>query len=185
MAVISDCNEPGTTVISDCWASYLDLGAHGYTHHTVNQTSRFVDERTAAHTNTIESTWHFVKAFLNPYNRTEVHFPSRPVHVRRTMWTSSLNSCTLLQTRTGAYRLLPTGIVPRDSPLPRNHHYMRRRTSQVSTSFRHYSWRVSHLCFAVPTIQDQFQIKLYNLFDMTSGIWIVSRFRKAKFYFGL
>jgi len=42
---------------------------HGYTHKTVNHTILFVDFRTAAHTNTIESTWRLVKAFHNPYNR--------------------------------------------------------------------------------------------------------------------
>ena len=69
MAVISDWIEPGTMVIIDCWAAYRDLGAHGYTHHTVNHTIGFVDERTGAHTNTIATTWRHVKAFLNPYNR--------------------------------------------------------------------------------------------------------------------
>jgi hypothetical protein len=44
---------------------------HGYTHQTVNYTIGFVDERTGAHTNTIESTWRHVKAFLNPYNRVD------------------------------------------------------------------------------------------------------------------
>ena len=32
MAAISEWIEPGTTVISDCWAAYQDLDAHGYTH---------------------------------------------------------------------------------------------------------------------------------------------------------
>ena len=43
---VSDWIEPGTTVISDCWAAYRDLGAHGYTYRTVNHTIGFVDERT-------------------------------------------------------------------------------------------------------------------------------------------
>ena len=55
---------------------------------TVNHTIAFVDERTGAHTNTIENTWRHVKAFLNPYNRQGVlHFPSRPVHI----WCRSRN----------------------------------------------------------------------------------------------
>ena len=35
----------------------------------VNHTIHFVDVRSGAHTNTIESTWRHVKAFLNPNNR--------------------------------------------------------------------------------------------------------------------
>ena len=69
MAVISDWVEPGTTVISDCSASYHGLEAHGYTHETVKRTIGFVDQRTGAHINTIQSTWRHVRAFLNPYNR--------------------------------------------------------------------------------------------------------------------
>jgi hypothetical protein len=69
MAVIDACIEPGTTVISDCWGAYRDLDAEGYTHRTVNHTIGFFDELTGAHTNTTESTWRHVKAFLSPYNR--------------------------------------------------------------------------------------------------------------------
>jgi transposase-like protein len=69
MGVLTAWVEPGTNIISDCWAAYRNLEAHGYTHQTVNHSIGFVDLRTGAHTNTIESTWRHVKAFLNPYNR--------------------------------------------------------------------------------------------------------------------
>jgi transposase-like protein len=69
MAVISDQIEPGTTVISDCWGVCRNIEAQGYTQRTVNHSIEFVDQRTGAHTNTIESIWRHVKAFLNPYNR--------------------------------------------------------------------------------------------------------------------
>jgi hypothetical protein len=52
MVVVSAWIEPGTTVISDCWAAYRVV-VHGYTHRTVNHSFTFVDERSGAHTNTI------------------------------------------------------------------------------------------------------------------------------------
>jgi transposase-like protein len=69
MDVFTAWIETGTTIISDCWAAYRYLEAHGYTHQTVNHSTGFVDLRTGVHTNTTESTWRHVKAFLNPYNR--------------------------------------------------------------------------------------------------------------------
>jgi transposase-like protein len=71
MAVICDWIEPGTTVISDSWGSYRGLGSHGYTHRIVDHSINFVDPHTGAHTNTILSTWHQVKAFIGQYNRGE------------------------------------------------------------------------------------------------------------------
>ena len=44
VTIIDAWIEPGTTVISDCWAAYRDLAARGYTHRTVNQTISFVNE---------------------------------------------------------------------------------------------------------------------------------------------
>jgi len=69
MAVINAWLEPGTTVISDCWGAYRHQDTEAYTHRTVNHSTGFVDERTGDHTNTIDSTWRHVKAFLGPYNR--------------------------------------------------------------------------------------------------------------------
>ena len=63
--------EPGTKLISDCWAAYQDIGSNGYTHRTVNHSILFVNLDTGDYTNHIESTWCRVKAFLRPYNRQE------------------------------------------------------------------------------------------------------------------
>jgi len=71
MTIIRDRIEPGTTVISDSWAAYRDLGSQGYRHRTVNHSIQFVDPHTGDHTNTIESTWRRVKVFLGQYNRGE------------------------------------------------------------------------------------------------------------------
>jgi transposase-like protein len=69
MGIINDWIEPGTTVISDCWAAYRNLESEGYTHRTVNHSIHFVDPDTGAYTNTIESTFRSVKVFLGQYNR--------------------------------------------------------------------------------------------------------------------
>jgi hypothetical protein len=69
MVIIRGWIEPGTTVISDCWGAYHDLGTQGYTHQTINHSIHFVDPDTRAHTNTIKGTWHQVKVFLRQYNR--------------------------------------------------------------------------------------------------------------------
>ena len=47
--------KPGTIVHGDCWKSYNKLSKLGYTHVTVNHSKQFIDWRTAACTNGIES----------------------------------------------------------------------------------------------------------------------------------
>jgi len=79
MAIIRDWIEPGTTVISDSWAAYRNLGAQDYTHQTVNHSIQFVDLRTGAHTNTIESKLRSVKVFLDQYSRGE-DYEFHPTH---------------------------------------------------------------------------------------------------------
>jgi hypothetical protein len=69
MAVFRDWIEPGITIISDCSSTYRDIETIGHTNKPVNYTIDFVDVPSGAHTNTLESTWWHVKAFLNPYNR--------------------------------------------------------------------------------------------------------------------
>jgi transposase-like protein len=61
--------EPGTKIISDCWAAYHSLDQQGYTHETVNHRIGFVDQDTDAHTNTIKNCWRHLKVFVNPYCR--------------------------------------------------------------------------------------------------------------------
>ena len=60
---------PGTTIYSDCWASYnqivnLDMG---YEHRTVNHSLHFVAPD-GTHTNTIESTWKSAKRQFKEMN---------------------------------------------------------------------------------------------------------------------
>ncbi len=41
--VITRRIKPGTTIVSDCWASYNGLELLGYEHKTVNHSTNFVD----------------------------------------------------------------------------------------------------------------------------------------------
>jgi hypothetical protein len=58
--------EPGTTIISDCWAAYRDVGSIGYTHRNVNHAVSFVSPDMGDHTNTIKSMWRVLSNLFNP-----------------------------------------------------------------------------------------------------------------------
>lgn len=57
LQVILDKMEPGTTIISDCWAAYNTIGDYEFQHLTVNHKFNFVDPVTSAHTQNIENMW--------------------------------------------------------------------------------------------------------------------------------
>jgi transposase-like protein len=71
LTIIRDWIEPGTTVISDCWGAYHNLGSQGYAHRTVNHSLHFRDPHTGAQTYTLKSTGHRVKVFMGHYNQGE------------------------------------------------------------------------------------------------------------------
>ena len=48
---------PGSTIHSDMWAAYNQIGNIGYQHGTVNHTYNFVDPQTGVHTNRVEAMW--------------------------------------------------------------------------------------------------------------------------------
>jgi hypothetical protein len=53
--------EVGSTIHSDEWRAYSNLSDHGYVHKTVNHQLHFIDPKTEANTQSIESTWRRVK----------------------------------------------------------------------------------------------------------------------------
>lgn len=62
LPIIRDSIRPGTTIMSDLWASYGGIRAMGFQHLTVNHSLNFVDPITGAHTQKIESNWNKAKA---------------------------------------------------------------------------------------------------------------------------
>ena len=74
---------PGTTVISDCFASYKCLQDEGYKHYAVNHKVTFKDPVTGAHTNTIEGSWSWIKRQLR--GKRPVNGPFDP-YLAEFMW---------------------------------------------------------------------------------------------------
>ncbi|GFU38829.1 mitotic-spindle organizing protein 2A [Trichonephila clavipes] len=84
LAVIKEWVLPGTTIISDCWASYNCLKDEGFQHLKVNHSLTFVCPVTGAHTNSIEGSWSGIKRFLgNTTHRPEDMFDS---YLHEFMW---------------------------------------------------------------------------------------------------
>ncbi|KII67026.1 hypothetical protein RF11_06522 [Thelohanellus kitauei] len=68
LSIISTHVLPGSTIITDCFRSYHNLG-HLYNHLTVNHSETFRDPITGACTNTVEGTCHALKLKIAPRNR--------------------------------------------------------------------------------------------------------------------
>ena len=80
----------GTTIISDCWKGYFNLGSdYNYKHLTVNHSKNFVDPETGACTNIAEGTWFQVKRTLPQSGRYKDHLAS---YLAAFMWRRQHNS---------------------------------------------------------------------------------------------
>lgn len=56
--------ERGSVIMTDSWSAYNNLETLGYEHLTVNHSQNFVDPQTFANTQTIESSWRFLRHTL-------------------------------------------------------------------------------------------------------------------------
>ncbi|GFW55467.1 putative transposase-like protein [Trichonephila clavipes] len=84
LAVIKEWVLPGTTIISNCWASSNCLEYDGFQHLKVNHSLTFVCPVTGTHTNSIEGSWSGIKRFPgNTTHRTENMFDS---YLHEFMW---------------------------------------------------------------------------------------------------
>lgn len=59
--------EQGSTVYTDKWRGFSELGLDGYTHHSINHSEEYVDKQ-GRHLNGIESFWSFAKRRLQKFN---------------------------------------------------------------------------------------------------------------------
>lgn len=64
VAIIKEYVLPGTTIMTDCWASYNSLAENDYLHLTVNHQINFVDPASGAHTQNIERSWVEVRRYV-------------------------------------------------------------------------------------------------------------------------
>lgn len=72
---IQEWIEPGTTIVSDCWKGYVNLGKYGYVHETVNHSVEFVSPD-GFDTNKIEGHWRQLKVNLPTHGRKKEHYSS-------------------------------------------------------------------------------------------------------------
>ncbi len=76
----------GTTIITDCWGGYNELEQFGYNHLTVNHSdpdNPFINQKTGANTQTIESAWRAMKRRIC---RGGVSKEELPAHLCEYLW---------------------------------------------------------------------------------------------------
>lgn len=79
IAVVRQWIRPGTTVITDNWATYQTLADYDFHHLTVNHSKNCVYPNRGAHTNTIERHWGKACTSIPKYGRRGDHFVEYPV----------------------------------------------------------------------------------------------------------
>lgn len=71
--------EPQSTVYTDKWRGFADLGLNQYTHKSVNHSLEYV-AKDGTHINGIESFWSFAKRRLSQFNG--IHQSTLPLHLK-------------------------------------------------------------------------------------------------------
>jgi transposase len=83
MPIIRLVVEEGSTVYTDLWEGFADLGIDGYTHHKINHSLEYMNQQ-GHHANTIESFWSFAKGRLNKFKG--VARTTLPLHLKECEW---------------------------------------------------------------------------------------------------
>lgn len=79
MPIVRLVCEPGSTIFTDKWRGFTELGLDGYTHKSVNHSEEYVD-RAGNHINGIESFWSFAKRRTTKFNG--IARTTLPLHIK-------------------------------------------------------------------------------------------------------
>lgn len=71
--------EQGSTIYTDKWRGFSELGIDGYTHHSINHSEEYTDKQ-GRHLNGIESFWSFAKRRLQKFNG--IARTTLPLHIK-------------------------------------------------------------------------------------------------------
>lgn len=71
--------EQGSVVYTDKWRGFVDLGLDGYTHHSINHSEEYVDQK-GNHINGIEAFWSFAGRRLRKFNG--IPKTTLPLHIK-------------------------------------------------------------------------------------------------------
>ena len=97
MPIIQTYIRPGTTVISDEWRAYFDVGISGYTHQTVNHSENFVDPVTGAHTQSVEGHWSCTKRMMRKQGVMNTSSNLFPTYLIEFLWRRRFGALDLLE----------------------------------------------------------------------------------------
>ena len=82
-ALIRKHVKPGTTLITDGWKAYCNIADYGYEHYDVIHDENFIDPKTGANTQIVESTW---RAMNRRLLRGGIPNDDIPMHLCEFLW---------------------------------------------------------------------------------------------------